>query len=151
MKRRNATADFRRIDKDATIKKYNGNNEKQKGCPQLIAESEEQYTTTKRTLLDSNQECAHIFDKTTDATHGTNQECMTSLTFENQHSALSEEQTKNNHDEQFPPQTSAQDDNGSNNVPYPDFLDELPMSLNSIREYISENDRATAYPCTLQF
>ena len=129
-----------------TIKRHKTKNEQQKEYPECIKECDDQNMTTKRPFAESNQERVYVFDKDyrCDPWDRPDLYDQSSLTLKDQAIAPTADQRENAHMDQTPSQLPKQDSNSSNKKPI--FTDHFPASLNSIKEYVTENDGNACIP-----
>ena len=129
------TEDWRRRQTIATIKRHNAKHDQQREYPDWINDYADQYMTTKRPLPASDQERTYVFDKHYRCDPWDRPD-QSSLTYKEQPIATVTDQNTNASDEQSPSPLPREHTNGS--ITKPIFLDDLPVSLNCIKEYISE-------------
>ena len=138
-----ATEDWLRRQAIATIKRYNAKHEQQKEYPTWIEDSNDQQKTTKRPLSQSDQERIYVYDKDYRCEPWDRPDIydLSTFSFEQQPIATSPDQNTNDNDEQLSSQPPEENNYGTTTRPI--FPDEIPASLNSIKEYIGEKDGDT--------
>ena len=106
---------------------------------------------TRRPLPQSDQERIYVYDEdyTCDPWDRPDIYDQSNLSIKQQPIAASPDQNTNDNDEQPSSQPPEEDNYGSTKTHI--FPDELPASLNSIKEYITEKDGDTYIPLTFDY